>query len=208
MFQWLIDLDKTLFLFLNGINSPEWDSVMVWISAKYSWIPLYAILVFTIIYRERPYNFIYTIVFVIIVIFLCDQSSNLFKALTERLRPCNDPAIRHLVHTVNGCRGSFSFFSAHASNTFGLAAFLACWFKCNKWGVFLFSWAAIKSYSRIYLGVHFPLDIICGAAAGIVIGLTIYGLYVRVMVYLERKIKDRKAAKRRLEKAKNNKLNK
>ncbi len=187
MFDWLIELDKKSLLYLNGIHSPVWDDIMWWISRTNSWIPLYAILLIVIIYRERPYRFIFTIIFVAITILLCDQISVLIKNLVERPRPTHDPEIADMVHIVNDYRGGmFGFLSSHAANAFGLATFLTNQFKHFRWSLFLFAWAAIVSYSRIYLGVHYPLDILCGALLGILIGTQCYVFKVRTAVYIER----------------------
>ena len=206
--SWLLELDKNIFLYLNGIHSPMWDDIMWWISGKTSWIPLYVVLLLIIVFRELPHRFIYTIVFAAIVVLLCDQIAGLIKVWVARPRPTQDPAIAEIVHKyfVNGkyyTGGKFGFVSAHAANTFGIAAFLASWFNNYKWGLFLFAWAAIVSYSRIYLGVHYPLDIICGALLGVLIGLQCYVFRVRTMVFLEQKIEDRKAANRKKAEQKN-----
>ena len=204
MFHWLVELDKEAFLYLNSKHSPVWDNVMVWISGEKSWIPLYILLLIIIVYRERPYRFIFTILFVAIVVALCDRISVQIKDhLIQRLRPTHDPEIADLVHIVNNYRGGmYAFISSHAANTFGVVAFLSHQFKNYKWSLFLFVWAAVVSYSRVYLGVHYPLDIICGAILGILIGVQCYFLKVRTAIYIERKIeirKEKKAAKRKTE---------
>jgi undecaprenyl-diphosphatase len=205
MFHWLIDFDKDALLYLNGIHSPAWDDVMWWISGSKSWIPLYIILLILIIYRERPYRFIFTILFIAIMVVLCDQLSVLIKNLVERPRPTHDPEIADMVHIVNNYRGGmYGFVSSHAANCFGVATFLSNQFKHYKWSLFLFAWAVVVSYSRIYLGVHYPLDIICGAVPGMLIGIQCYVFKVRTVVYIERHIeirKEKKAAKRRAQKS-------
>ena len=200
MIDWLLELDKNVFLYLNGKNSPVWDGIMWWISGKTQWIPLYLILLAIIIYRERPYKFIYTVVFVAIVVLLCDQISVFIKNFVERPRPSRDTLIADMVHIVNDYRGGrYGFVSSHAANTFGVATYLAYLFKNARWGVGLFAWATIVSYSRIYLGVHYPADIIFGALLGIVIGSQCYVLKIRTMVFLERKIDNRKKIKINME---------
>ena len=201
MFHWLIELDKKALLYFNSMHSPEWDRIMYWISGDKSWIPLYVFLLIMIIYKERPYRFIFTILFVAIAVLLCDKISVLIKILVERPRPTHNPEIADLVHIVNNYRGGdFGFVSSHAANVFGVATFLANQFKHYKWSLFLFVWAAVVAYSRVYLGVHYPLDIICGAVLGVLIGIQCYAFKVRIAVYIEQKIeirKEKKAAKRK-----------
>lgn len=207
MFRWLLELDKDVFLYLNGIHSPQWDSIMWWISRTNSWIPLYIILLIVIIYKERPFRFVFTLLFLAIVVLLSDQISVLIKNLVERPRPTHNSEIAGLVHMVNGYKGgTYGFLSSHAANVFGVATFLANQFKDFKWRFFLFSWALIVSYSRIYLGVHYPLDIICGAILGSLIGIQCYVFKVRTVVAVERRIdiyKEKKVAKRKAQQTKN-----
>jgi len=194
MLQWFIELDKNVFLYINGIHSPAWDNVMWWITRASTWIPLYIVLLVIVIYKERPYRFIFTILFVALVVTLCDQFSVLIKNLVERPRPTHDPEIANLVHIVNNYRGeTYGFVSSHAANFFGVATFLSNQFKHFRWSLFLFIWALVIVYSRVYMGVHYPLDIICGAMLGVLIGILCYTLKVRTAVYVEQRIENRKA---------------
>jgi len=203
MFKWLLEFDKKVFLYLNGMHSPDWDYIMVWITGNILWIPLYAFILFMVIYRERPYRFIFTILFVAVTVLLCDQISVIIKNLVERPRPSHNSEIADLIHIVNNYRGGeYGFVSSHAANFFGVATFLSNQFKHYKWSLFLLSWAALISYSRIYLGVHYPLDIVCGAVLGVLIGLQCYIFKIWTAVYIERYIDDRKSKKRRNEKIK------
>ena len=206
MLHWLLELDKKVFLYLNGMHSPEWDKIMYWISGDKSWIPLYVFLLIIIIYRERPYRFIFIILFVAIAVILCDQISVLIKNMVERPRPTHNPEIANMVHIVNNQRGgTYGFVSSHAANVFGAATFLSNQLKHRKWSLFLFVWAAVVSYSRIYLGVHYPLDIICGAVLGALIGIQSYVHKVWTVVHIECYIDDRKAKKKPNKRIKKNK---
>ena len=197
MLQWLSEMDTKALLCLNGKHSPDWDTVMFWISGKESWVPFYVFLLIIIIYRERPYRFIFTILFVVIAATLSDQISVLIKDhLVQRFRPSHNPEIKNLLHFVNDYRGGpYGFVSSHAANVFGLAAFLSNQFKSYKWSLLLFFWAAVVSYSRIYLGVHYPLDIICGALLGALIGIQCYVFRVRTAIRVERYFEIRKEKK-------------
>ena len=203
MFQWLLEFDKKIFLYLNSIHSPTWDSIMVWISGDKSWIPLYIILLIIIIYRERPYRFIFTILFIAIAVGLSDYISVLIKDLVERPRPTHNVGIAGIVHIVNNYRGgTYGFVSSHAANVFCVATFLAYQFKSYKWGLFLFVWATVVSYSRIYIGVHYPLDIICGAVLGILLGTQCFVFKMRTAVGIDRRMQIRKEKKEEKRKAK------
>ena len=202
MFQWLLEFDKRAFLYLNGKHSPEWDEIMFWVSGDKSWIALYIILLIIIIYRERPYRFIFTILFVAIAVGLSDYISVLIKNMVERPRPSHNPEIADLVHIVNNYRGgAYGFVSSHATNVFAAAIFLSNQFKNYKWSLVLLGWATLVSYSRIYLGVHYPLDIICGAVLGTLVAIQCYVYKVWTAVYIERFIEQRKS--KRKKKAKN-----
>lgn len=174
MVEWLDQLDKSLFLFLNGINSPFWDVVMFNISKKFIWIPFYALLLALLI-KEYKWKSLLLLVMVALTITLSDQSSvHLFKNVFERLRPCHQPELMGMVHTVNGkCGGQFGFVSSHSTNSFALAGFFFMLLRTKlpfiSW--FLVAWAAIVAYSRVYLGVHFPGDILVGAILGFGLGL-------------------------------------
>ena len=203
MFNWLIEFDKKALLYCNSLHSPAWDKIMWWISGTNSWIPMYAILLIVIIYRERPYRFVFTLLFITITVTLCDQISVVIKDyLVQRPRPTHDSGMADLVHIIynadfpNGYRGGkYGFVSSHAANVFGVATFLSTQFKHYKWSIFLFAWAAVVSYSRIYIGVHYPLDIICGAVLGVLIGIQCYVFKVRTAVRFERSIEKKQRHK-------------
>jgi len=173
MIETLIAWDKELFLFLNGFNNGFWDVVMTWLSNKFFWIPLYALFIYWII-RDHRKDAVWIILSVVLLVVISDQVSvHGFKNVFLRLRPCHDPELEGLVHIVNGkCGGRYGFYSSHASNHFALAVFFSILFS-NKFRFItpvLLGWAAIVSYSRIYLGVHFPVDVLAGAVMGILIG--------------------------------------
>jgi undecaprenyl-diphosphatase len=179
MLDFLNTIDTNIFIFLNGINSPFWDKIMWWISGTKSWIPMYAVIVAVIIYKQR-WKSIITIIFIALVVTLADQISvQAFKEVFQRLRPCHNPALQDIVHIVNNkCGGQFGFVSSHAANTFAVAFFLSRLFKNTYFSWFIFIWAAVVSYSRVYLGVHYPFDILGGAGLGAFIGILTHIAYV------------------------------
>lgn len=174
----LEQFDHQLFLFINSLNSPFWDKVMYTLSGKIIWAPLYLAI---LIYLGKTYKrkFLVILLFIIIAVTLADQFSvQLFKNIFHRLRPCHDPSLQSLVHLVNGeCGGLYGFVSSHASNSFNVALLSLMLIKKRWYAISILLWAAIIGYSRIYLGVHYPGDVICGAMLGAFIGWGCYKLY-------------------------------
>ena len=148
------------------------------ISGKLIWVPLYLAILITIGIKYKR-KFLVIVLFIIIAATLSDQMSVMIKNLVQRLRPCHDPSLQGLVHLFNGeCGGLYSFVSSHATNSFDVAL-LSLLFIKRKWvSVSMVIWALVVGYSRIYLGVHFPGDVICGSVLGALIGWGIYSLYV------------------------------
>lgn len=164
----MIQLDEQLFLFLNSLGSSTWDGFWLFMTNKYNMIPLYLFLLnysFKHIGWRKGLWFTLTIA---LLISFTDQTTNLFKDGLERLRPCHNPEIAPLMRLVKeSCGGLYGFFSGHASNSFALAVFFITFFKTisstMRW---LLLWAAIVAYSRVYVGVHYPIDILTGAFFG------------------------------------------
>jgi len=149
------------------------------ISGRFIWIPLYlAIMIYLGITYKR--KFLVILLFIILGITIADQTSvNLFKNLIQRLRPCHEPALQGLVHTVNGkCGGRFGFVSSHAANSFNIALISLLLVRKRWYSVAILIWAATIAYSRIYLGVHYPGDVVGGSILGACIGSCIYRIYV------------------------------
>ncbi len=177
MIEYLINIDKELFLFLNSFHSVFWDEVMLIITGKKTWIPMYLVILFYIFRTYKLKGFI-VLLFIVLTITLADQISvKLFKNIFERLRPCYNPEIKDILHCPRLSGGHFGFVSSHAANTFGFALFSLLLFKNLKYSIFIVLWATVVSYSRIYLGVHYPADIVGGALLGIIIGIVVYKLY-------------------------------
>jgi undecaprenyl-diphosphatase len=175
-------LDTDLFLFLNSINSPFWDDVMWIISARLTWVPLYLIILW-MFFRLTGRRVILVTLFVIAAITLSDQLSvHAFKEVFLRLRPCHEPSLEGLVHIVRGkCGGQYGFVSSHAANCFNIAVFSLLLLRKRWFTVIILLWAALVSYSRVYLGVHYPGDIIGGALLGAGIGFAIYHSYIYIL---------------------------
>ena len=173
MFEEILNFDKNLFLFLNNLGSNNFDILWTIFSSKYLNITFFSFLFFFFIKKKGMNYFIYLLFFSLIIILITDQSSNFFKNITQRLRPCHDDEIKNSVRIVNDyCGGLYSFFSAHASNTLALAFLYSFLFNeyNNKIKYLIYGYSILVAYSRIYLGVHFPLDVIFGSFYGIFIG--------------------------------------
>ena len=164
--QTLKQLDTHLFLYLNSIHFDWLDPIMGLITRRDTWFPAYLILVIWLIARNRK-DAVFQIIAIILAVVLADQMcSSILKPWVARLRPCHEPALQGLVHIVNECGGQFGFCSSHAANGFALATTIYLFFGRSIYTISLFVWAIIISYSRIYVGVHYPLDLLFGALFG------------------------------------------
>lgn len=160
--------DEETFLWLNSFHWEPLDPIVFQLTQTISWIPLYLLLLY-LIYRIDPKNTVWILGGVMLTILLADQvSSGLMKPYFERLRPCHDPRWEGMLHAYGRCGGLYGFVSSHAANTFGLATFLTLKLgKKQKAIAWLFLYALVVSYTRIYLGVHYPLDLFFGALVGV-----------------------------------------
>jgi len=178
--DFLADIDTRLFLFLNGLHADWMDQVMIHITNMWIWFPLYLLLIY---WAVRQYGKRCWWVFLILgVVVLCtDQlASHVCKPVFQRLRPCFNTDLQDLIYLPNGLAGGkYGFVSSHAANTFGVATFLTpVMRKYRPWpAILLFLWALLSSYSRIYIGYHYPSDILAGAVIGVLVGLIGWKLF-------------------------------
>ncbi|PID94873.1 MAG: phosphatase PAP2 family protein [Bacteroidetes bacterium] len=171
----LLDLDTRGLLAINGAHNDVMDFLMWWVSDKFIWIPLYLLLLFLLYKKYKKQTWV-LLVAVVLLITLSDQGSVFIKDTVMRLRPCHEPSLWGLVHRVHDkCGGRYGFVSSHAANTFALATFVSLMLRWRfSMALPLFLWAALVGYSRIYLGVHYPLDVMGGALLGIGVGALVW----------------------------------
>lgn len=176
MLETLLKYDTDLFLYLNNLGSPTWDQLWLVITHEATFAPMYALLLY-LLYRNFGLKaLVMFIVVVALMITFTDQITNVFKRTFERPRPCREAdLVEHMRFIAVRC-GKYGFFSGHSSNSMAAAVFAGLMLKPyykNLIFILLF-WSAIVAYSRIYVGVHYPLDILCGFTFG---ALTGYGFY-------------------------------
>jgi len=184
----LINLDKELFLALNHFATPGFDPIMRFLSGPVPWIifilGFLTQLWFTPDYRQRNRNpYLIMVGSLILAYAISEQTSvHLFKEVFQRLRPCHEPSLAGKVRLVaNGCGGAYGFVSTHAANSFNLAIFTALLIHRKWFTISVLIWAILVSYSRIYVGVHFPGDVLCGAALGLTIGTAAFMVTRRIL---------------------------
>lgn len=185
--QQLISFDQELLLKLNGSDSLFWDGCM-WLSTKtLTWIPLAVVLLYVLFKNNQIKNALIIIVLLGVVITLADQiASGFCKPFFARFRPTQDPELMYQIDVVRGYRGgSYGFISSHAANTFGVAVFLTLIFRSGSLAFILFIWAILNAFTRIYLGVHYPGDILFGTLVGVGVGFFIYMIYTKLQQKLD-----------------------
>ena len=186
MLEELIQLDQELFLFLNNLGNDSWDGFWLGATNKWSSIPVYFILLLLTFKYFGTKRTLVILVIVALLITCTDQLANFFKYGVQRLRPCYEEGISESMRLVKrSCGGKFSYFSAHAANSFAAASFFAFLLrsKIRPIPAILMIWALIIAYSRIYIGVHYPLDILSGAVVGLLFGW----LFFRLHIFVENK---------------------
>ena len=178
MIDQLLEYDTELFLFLNNLGSEPWDNLWLIITNKLTFIPLYAILLFLLYKKYGLKSLLVFVVVVALMITFTDQITNVFKRGFQRPRPCGEGNLIDQMRFIAVRCGKYGFFSGHSSNSMAAAVFAGLMLRqYYKYLIFvLLFWSAVVAYSRIYVGVHYPLDIVCGLTFGALAGFLFYKL--------------------------------
>ena len=177
MFDYLLHLDKKLFIFLNNLGSTPFDGIWLLITQQINWIPFFLILLFILFKNLGTKKLGIAILTVAVLITFTNEITDIIKFSVQRIRPCNDDTLAGLIRVVKDS-DTFSYFSGHASNSTASMMFVYLILRqCYKYTYLIFLYPLIFAYSRIYLGLHFPLDIISGFVFGSLVGVLFYRIY-------------------------------
>ncbi len=191
MIETLTSLDQQILLFFNGHHTAFMDEAMALITGKWIWIPFYLILIDMLFKKLGPKYAVLTLVAVVLAIVMTDQiCASVIRPYFGRLRPCNpdNPIFQYITLVKDIHPGGYSWPSCHAANTFALATLLSCVMQTRKFTLMIFSWAVIVSLSRLYCGVHYPTDILCGAAFGSAFGYLALLIVSRIYTFAPRMV--------------------
>lgn len=185
MLDYLIHLDKKLFVFLNNLGSTPFDDIWLLITKQINWIPFFLILLFILYKKLGTKKLGIAILILAALITFTNEITDLIKFSIQRIRPCNDDTLAGLIRVVNDS-DTFSYFSGHASNSTAAMMFVFLILRKHyKYSYLIFLYPLIFAYSRIYLGLHFPLDIISGFVFGSLTGFLFYRFYSILILKLK-----------------------
>ena len=177
MLEKILSLDQQIFIFLNSLGSEKFDAFWLFITKQSNWTLLFVTLLYFIHKKIGAKQTLILGLFIAVLMTFTDQTTNLIKNAVQRLRPCNNEEIMGFIRIVKSSE-TFSFFSGHATNSMAVVTFIFLLFKSKfKYLGFLFLWPLLFAYSRIYLGLHYPLDIVSGYVFGAFSGFLCYKLY-------------------------------
>ena len=181
MFEKIIDLDKNLIVFLNNLGSKPFDDFWLLITKQFNWIPFFLILLFILYKKIGQKQLLVALLTIAALITFTNEITDLVKFSVQRIRPCNDEELKGLIRVVKQS-DTFSYFSGHAANSIAAMMFVFLILKkYYKYSYLIFLYPLIFAYSRIYLGLHFPLDIISGYIFGSLTGILFYKIYSKII---------------------------
>jgi membrane-associated phospholipid phosphatase len=171
--------DRKLFMLIQSMSSPAIDQVMIMLRDPLIWIPLYAFLLFWIVRYQRKFAWQFILLSLVVFAVTDFTSASILKPMFLRPRPCAEMALQNVVRDLVGCGGKYGMPSSHASNHFGLATFwyfTIKWISNRKW-LWLWVWAILICYAQVYVGKHYPGDVLVGAVLGISVGFLFAALF-------------------------------
>ena len=177
-----LSIDHSVFFLINGTHSPFWDEIMIFFTQAYTWAAFFIIFLFFIFKKYKTKKGLVILMILIIAVTFSDQFSSVIKELVRRFRPSHEPSIEYMVHSALKKGGLYGFFSAHASTSMVMAVFSSLVFRNKTYNLLVFSWIFLIGYTRIYLGMHYPLDVMGGWVAGAFIGYAFY----KIILFLEK----------------------
>ena len=185
MMENILNLDREFLIYLNNLGSNNWDFLWLTLTNKFTYTAFFLFVIYLIFKNFSIKQSLFILLSIAILILLTDQFTNLIKDSFQRLRPCRDETLNFLLRSIEVRCGKYGFFSAHASNSIAVSVFLFKLFNNNNYtalNYFLLLWVIVFSYSRIYLGVHYPLDIIFGLIVGFVFGMLSYKIVEKLIL--------------------------
>lgn len=190
-FSKIQDMDMQVLSLFNGSDNIMLDQMVQILTSGLTWIPLYVMLFFVVMRNNETMGQIALVVgsAIFCVLFADGLVDGIIKQLAERWRPSNDPSFKYMVQVVDDIRlKGYSFCSAHAANTMSLAVFFSLLIRSKLLTITLVTWSLINCWTRLYLGVHYPSDILCGMIIGIIVGILVYLLYYKIYLRISPKI--------------------
>lgn len=181
MLDSLLQIDRDLLIYLNNLGAENWDSFWLYVTNQFNWMPVFVILLLLLLWKIGWKNTLVMLVFITVIIAFTDQFTNLVKYSFGRVRPCNEPTLEGLIREFTYKPGGYSYYSGHASLSTTITTFLILLLRKEIKAIYLLVlFPLIFGYSRIYLGVHYPLDVLSGYLAGIFIGLAFYKIQLKL----------------------------